>query len=120
MRVPESISKKSKKKVVLDMLAQGKSIRSIRQYLVDELGLTQITAYRIVGEVVEEVLSDDTKEQIKASNLIRLDQIIEDSIDDKDRKNAIKAIDTLNKQVGAYTEKIEVSTDDEITLNFNL
>lgn len=109
-----------RKRQVLDMFAQGKSVKAVKDYLMNEIGLSKFTARDIINEVISEVMSEEYKEQLKASNLIRLDEIASDCINDGDRKNAIRAIDTLNKSIGAYTEKVEIQTDGEIQLNFNL
>lgn len=113
-------SKISKKKIILDELAKGTPVRKIRKYLEDNYQLSQKTIRDLIAEVISEITSEEEKEALKASNLVRLDEIVSDCINDGDRKNAIRAIDTLNKSIGAYTEKVEIQSDGEICLNFNL
>lgn len=74
----------------------------------------------LLREAIIDLRNEDTKELLTAMNIERLEGIIEKAMNESDLKTAIKAIDTQNKMNGAYTEKIEISGDDEITLNFNL
>lgn len=79
---------------------------------------------KLVDEMILEVIKDmrdpEINESLIAINRERLDSIIEESMEDKDRKSAIKAIDTQNKMLGAYTEKVKVESDKDIVLNFKL
>lgn len=113
-------SKISKKKIILDELAKGTPVRKIRKYLEDNYQLSQKTIRDLIAEVISEITSEEEKEALKASNLVRLDEIVSDCINDGDRKNAIRAIDTLNKSIGAYDNTIKLETDADIQLNFNL
>lgn len=115
-----TIKTEVRKKQILDMLASGKTVRVIKDYLINEIGLSKFTARDLINEVISDVISDEYKEILKASSILKLDEIISDSINDGDRKSALKGIDILNKATGAYTEKIEISGEEDITLNFNL
>lgn len=114
-------SKISKKRLVLEELAKGTPVRKIRKNLEDNFQLSQKTIRDLIAEVIGEITSEETKEELKASNLVRLDELISDCINDGDRKNAIRAIDTLNKSIGVYDNSIKLETEGgDIQLNFNL
>lgn len=74
----------------------------------------------MILEVIKDMRDPEINESLIAINRERLDSIIEESMEDKDRKSAIKAIDTQNKMLGAYTEKVKVESDKDIVLNFKL
>jgi len=60
--------------------------------------------------------SQATSEQIKQTNLERLEAIIDR--DDISVKDLLKAIDLSNRTAGVYTEKVEVKTNDTIHFEF--
>ena len=64
--------------------------------------------------------SDETKETLIAMNMERLDNIIEESMKEGDKRSAIKAIDTQNKLAGGYEDKVKLETDGDINLIFDI
>lgn len=83
-----------------------------------EWGVSERCAKMYITDAFKFVV--ENREDLVNQNLLRLDGIVEQSMKEKNYKDAVRAIDTQNKMLGAYTEKIEISGDDEITLNFNL
>lgn len=99
-------------------MAKGKKLTRIINNLADEWGLSTSTVRGIMRECFEEMEQDYTN--LKNQNILRLDGIIEDTMQDKNYKDSIKALDVQNKLAGLYTEKVEVTSDQDIILEFNL
>ena len=115
---PTQISADAKRYMIISMVAKGMKYSDIVDTCVGEWGLSLKTVQNIVNETIQYMRSDEAKETLIAMNTERLDNIISDSMNDKDRRSAIKAIDIQNKMAGAYTEKVKIEGDDEINLNF--
>lgn len=105
-------------KIAFD-IANGEKYTDIVNRYVKEWDLSVVTVQRYIADAVHWMSSEDAKNTIQSMNISRLEGIIKDSIADKDRKNAIRAIDAENKMIGAYTEKVELQGDNEINLVFN-
>lgn len=86
----------------------------------DEWGLSFKAIAKYIDDAIAFMRADETKESIVALNMQRLDNIISDSMQNGDSKNAIKAIDTQNKLAGGYTEKVKLDADGEINLVFDI
>ena len=116
---PDQITAEAKRYIIIKQVAEGKTYSEIVDNCVAAWGLGFKTVQNIVNEAIKYMTSDVAKESLIAINTQRLDSIISESMSDKDRKNAIKAIDVQNKMSGAYTEKIKLEGDDDINLVFN-
>lgn len=117
---PQQITMDAKRYLIINDIAQGMTYMDIVKKYEQEWGLGLKSVQNIVNDTINFMRSDETKESIVAANMMRLEGLITDSIGDGDRKNAIKAIDTQNKLVGGYTEKVKIEGDTEINLNFEL
>ena len=95
---------------VQEWISKGKS----RKYCVDKLvetgmknGAASMLYYRALKDMLPEPnLLDDYKKNLIQQNLDRLEQVIETSLSGNtaDKAIALKAIDTLNKMCGAYSD----------------
>lgn len=95
---------------VQDWISKGKS----RKYCVDKLvetgmknGAASMLYYRALKDMLPEPnLLDDYKKNLIQQNLDRLENVIETSLSGNtaDKAIALKAIDTLNKMCGAYSD----------------
>lgn len=100
---------------IQEWINKGKS----RQYIMDRLqedGMTVLGAQDIYYATLKEMapdpnLFDDYKKQVIQQNLDRLEKIVESSIDGnyQEKNVALKAIDTLNKLIGAYSDSNSVT-----------
>lgn len=100
---------------IQEWINKGKS----RQYVMDRLqedGMTVLGAQEIYYATLKEMapdpnLFDDYKKQVIQQNLDRLEKIVESSIDGnyQEKNVALKAIDTLNKLIGAYSDSNSVT-----------
>ena len=119
-KFPKQITAEAKRHLIISDIAQGMTYMDIVHKYESEWGLSLHTVMNIVNDAIDFMKSDTAKESLKAMNLQRLDTIISDSMDEKDRKNAIKAIDVQNKLAGGYEEKIKIDKDSEINLVFDM
>lgn len=100
-------------------IANGVKYTDIVERYAKEWGISVVTVQRYIADAISWLSSADAKASLQSMNISRLENIIKDSMDAKDRKNAIKAIDAQNKMIGAYTEKVEIDSDTDINLVFN-
>lgn len=119
-KFPEQISSEAKRYIIISMVAEGKTYSEILNHCVDAWGLGLKTVQNIINDTLKYMRSDEAKESLIAINTQRLDSIISESMEEKDRKSAVKAIDIQNKMSGAYTENIKLETDTDIDLHFEL
>ena len=117
---PTQIPVDAKRHLIISDIAKGMTYMDIVRKYEQEWGLSHKTVQNIVNEAIDFMRSDEAKENIIAANMVRLEGIIGDSMGDGDRRSAIKAIDVENKMNGAYTEKVQIEGDSEITLNFEI
>lgn len=95
------------------------SIYKVVEELGKEWNIRQNTMYKLISDAVRHQLSEENKEMVIAQNMMRLNDLYEEAREDLDRKSALKAIDTQNKMVGAYEEKIKIDDNDDIELKFS-
>lgn len=117
-KFPKQITHDAKRHLIISDVAAGMTYSEIVSKYMNEWGLGLKTVQAYVNEAIEYMRSETTKETLVAMNIQRLDGIISDSMTDKDRKSAIKAIDVQNKLVGGYEEKVKIDSDSDIVLNF--
>ena len=110
----------ARRHLILEYVAQGMRFNEIIDKGAKEWGLSPKTVELYLRDALSYMRSDSTKETLTAINMERLDTIISDSMHDDDRKSAIKAIDTQNKLIGAYEEKVKLESDNEVNLIFDI
>jgi len=117
---PQQISGDAKRYLIIQDIAKGMTYHDMVDKYVEEWGLGLKSVQNIINDTIAYMRSDEAKETLISMNTARLENIITDSMQDGDRKNAVKAIDIQNKMSGAYTEKVKIEGDTEINLNFDL
>lgn len=110
----------AKRHLVIEAIAKGERFISIVQRFSKEWNLSEKTIRLIISDAISYMKSDETKETLIAINMERLDNIIEESMKEGDKRSAIKAIDTQNKLAGGYEEKVKLETDGDINLIFDI
>lgn len=86
----------------------------------EEWGLSRKTVEFAISDALKFMRDEATKETLIAMNMERLDNIISDSMSEKDRKSAIKGIEVQSKLAGGFEEKIKLEGDSTINLDFGL
>lgn len=117
---PKQIPMEAKRFMIISMVAQGKTYTEILEECKSQWGLSDKTIQNIINETLQYMRSDEAKESLIAMNMQRLDDIYAESRSEGDRKNAVKAIDTQNKMIGAYTQNVKIDGDSEINLVFDI
>lgn len=99
---------------IKDAFLDGYSKNYIAKLLVDEMGFKALNAHALTGKVFTMIVNDKEKreEHMKEKNIARLERVYARAVDNNDLKNAISAIETLNKICGLYKNKVELSTDE--------
>lgn len=99
---------------IKDAFLDGYSKNYIAKLLVDEMGFKALNAHALTGKVFTQIVNDKEKreEHMKEKNIARLERVYARAVDNNDLKNAISAIETLNKICGLYKNKVELSTDE--------
>lgn len=115
---PVKLKKEARKQIILQEIAKGKKLSRIINELAEDWGLSTATVRGIMYECFQEMEEDYAN--LKNQNIMRLDGIIEDTMQDKNYKESIKALDVQNKLAGLYTERLNVETQGEVILEFNL
>lgn len=116
----KAISMEARRHLIISDIAKGMRYTDILHKYMKEWNLGQKSLELYIHDAIEFMRSDTAKENLIAMNMQRLDDIYTESRTEGDRKSAVKAIDTQNKMIGAYTEKVQIEGDTEITLNFDL
>lgn len=106
---------------VMTLITQGKSRKYILEKLQEEEGLAYKSAVALYHGALRDVIPDpeyfeDYKKAIVQTNIDRLERIIDSSIEGNagDKNAAIKAIDVMNKLVGAYGEnQVNIARNDK-------
>jgi hypothetical protein len=110
----------ARRTLILTEVAKGTRYTDMVEKFSNEWNLAKSTTVELISETLKYMRSQATKDNLIAMNMERLDSIISESIKEKDRKSAIKAIDTQNKLAGGYEEKIKLETDTEVNLIFDV
>lgn len=106
--------------IIIDAAAKGMTYSDMIKRFMEEWHMKRSTVEMAIQDALKYMRSPEAKETIAAMNMARLDTIISDSMSDKDRKNAVRAIDVQNKLAGGYEEKVKIEDDSTINLVFEV
>lgn len=100
----------------INALLEGMSKNTIAKLLVQEAEFNYVNAQAFAGKMWKEMmkLGTDKKDGMPEKNAARLERIYQRAMENGDFKNALSALDMLNKLVGAYKEKIQITTDEYV------
>lgn len=105
--------------LVFEELAKGTTYSEIVDKFAKEWKLAPATIRTYIGDALGYMRSGEYKEDMKNVNIARLDAIYSEALVEGDRKNALKAIDLQQKSLGAYEQKVSVSSDEPIVFQFD-
>lgn len=113
LKEPETIDMME---IGINAMLEGISKNTIAKLLVEEADFKYIQAQSFAGKMWKEMmkLGTDKKEGVPEKNAARLERIYQRAMENGDFKNALSALDMLNKLVGAYKEKIQITTDEYV------
>lgn len=110
----------ARRTIIMQDLAAGYTYAELCNKYPAEWNMSARSVQLFICETLEWMRSQATKDTLIAMNTHRLDTIISESMREKDRKNAVRAIDVQNKLIGGYEEKVKVEADTDITLHFDI
>lgn len=95
-------------------IIEGYSKNTIAKLLVDEAGFKYVNAQALAAKAWKNVMTTGKTrgEGMRERNLQRLEHIYKKAMEVGDYKNALSALDQLNKLVQLYKEKVEITTND--------
>lgn len=99
-----------------DALISGYSKNTIAKLLVEEAGFKYIQAQSLAAKAWKNVMAKgkDRSEGLTERNITRLEHIYKKAMEMGDFKNALSALDQLNKLCQLYKEKIQITTDEYV------
>lgn len=101
---------------IKDAFIAGYRRNTIAKLLCEEMDMKYQYAQALTGKVWKMVVKDsnDRTEGMKEKNLQRLEFLYSKAVEQNDMKNAINALDQINKLCQLYKEKIEVSGEEYV------
>lgn len=98
---------------VLELIRKGWSKSRIIDKIMKDWNLTKTPAWRYYHDAIVIISEkfDETVEDIKNIQLERIESILKSALESNDRRNALSAIDMINKLYALYVEKQEVKAD---------
>lgn len=108
-----------KRELILNELAKGATVREICDKFKEDWGVTFNTMQNYIVEAMAGIYSDDSKDMLRNVNMFRMDNIYKEAHEEGDTKNALKALDMMNKATGAYEQTVKVDTEGDIEVSFN-
>lgn len=104
--------------VIIREMGKGKSRIEICKYIQSKWGVNEKTANNYISYCYKEIqkLNEEDKPYYKDLLMNKVESLIADAIENKDRKTAMKGYEYLGKLAGVYEEKVNVK--DEMTITF--
>lgn len=100
---------------VADMVVKGKTKQTCITHLREKYGIGERTADAYYNASIEYLMPKDVdkhRNQLIEKNLIRLEKIIEKTMDKENYKDAINAIKEINRCINPNGNTVEVATKD--------
>jgi len=106
---------------VLELIRKGWSKSRILEKIMKEWNLTETPAWRYYHDAIVIISEkfDETVEDIKNIQLERIESILKSALESNDRRNALSAIDMINKLYALYVEKQEVKNVEEWKFSYS-
>lgn len=99
-----------------DAIIGGYKKNTIAKMLCNELDMKYEQAQFIATKAWKEVMKTgkDREDGMREKNIQRLEFLYAKAVDMNDMKNAISALDQINKLCQLYKEKVEITTDEYV------
>lgn len=101
---------------------QGLSKERTAQQLLNRWDISIITAREYVKRAISDFANSFTQEDAEEQRrlwLERVEQILQEAIDSRDKASALKAMDLIGKSMGLYTEKKDVNVQGDVDIKFD-
>lgn len=105
---------------ILELFRRGMSKIKINHFLQTALNISYDTAKKYINDVLKYLTetNEETIENMRNTARERLEGIIQSCVERGRMKEAISALDQLNKINGLYVQNVEVKADTTMTFNF--
>jgi len=102
--------------IAKDAIIAGYKKNTLAKLLCNELDMKYVYAQALAAKAWREVMQTgkDRTEGMKEKNIQRLEFLYAKCVDQNDMKNALSALDQLNKLTQLYKEKIEVTGEEYV------
>lgn len=99
--------------IAKDAIISGLKKNTVAKHLCEETGMKYVYAQALAAKAWREVMATgkDRTEGMKEKNIQRLEFLYARCVDQNDMKNALSALDQLNKLTQLYKTNVELSTD---------
>lgn len=97
-------------------IIEGYSKNTIAKLLVDEAGFKYVNAQALAAKAWKNVMATGKNrgEGLQEKNIQRLEHIYKRCMELNDFKNALSALDQMNRLTQLYKEKIQITTDEYV------
>ena len=112
------ITQEARFDILSNELAQGKSFKEIQKEFSKKWNVSENTIRQYLADCTSYLSEKTNTDTLININIERLDTLFADCLKNGDTKNAITALDKLNRMLGAYKDRLNISTDDEIEVRF--
>lgn len=111
----EGSQDKDRLMIVQKMISLGISSRAIREWLGKEYDIGRSQQYKVLRAARLDMMeqTEMEREEIIAVNNARLEELVMRTFKGNDAKNALKAIDLINKTNGIYNTDTKTDTDND-------
>lgn len=109
------------KQNILKKIRKGYSRSNLTEWVMKEYDCIKVTANKWIKQVYADMLVDteDLQQSAKQIQLERLEDLLKEALESKDRKTALGALEMINKIYSLYTEKKEIKLDtDNLVFKF--
>lgn len=110
---------------VVDLIVKGKTKETCLKYVMDKYNIAKQMANEYYIASIEYLLPKDVdkhRKQLIEKNLVRLEKIVEKTMDRENYRDAINAIKEINRVINPNNNTVEVATKDtafKVTFNNN-
>lgn len=106
-------------KQVQDWISTGYSTRMLNRLIETTFGLTSASSrHDLIKKAIDDLYNEHDKEYLRKTNAEKLDAIVQEAMEAGKYRDAVSAIDAMNKLAGLYTEKHEHKFENDITIKF--
>ena len=101
---------------------QGLSRERTAQQIFNRWNIALGTARNWVKAAIDsfaKTYAEEAQENNRKMWLERVEQILQDAIDSRDKQSALKAMDMMGKAYGIYTEKKDINIEGNATISFD-
>lgn len=102
--------------IAKDAIIAGYKKNTIAKMLCNELSMKYVYAQALATKAWKQVMETgkDRTDGMREKNIQRLEFLYAKAVDMNDMKNAISALDQINKLCQLYKEKVEITTDEYV------